>query len=147
MQDGEEWALAIREDLPARRTRRHGKPPVYFDNACTTLVPEPVVRAMDEYYAGFPGCGGARSRHWFAAEVTGRIEGDPEKGTGRHQHRRDDDGLHRPGGDQRRPQCRWGQGLSPAGHAGKGQGGAENEEVDTSDRPAFYRRAGRSCSF
>jgi cysteine desulfurase/selenocysteine lyase len=34
---------------------------------------------MNDYYTGFPGCGGARSRHWFAAEVTDRIEGNPEK--------------------------------------------------------------------
>jgi len=35
---------------------------------------------MNDYYAGFPGCGGARSRHWFAEEVTNRIEGNPDKG-------------------------------------------------------------------
>lgn len=78
--DTEKWAKAIREDFPALKTQRHGKPPIYFDNACTTLVPKQVIEASNEYYTGFPGCGGARSRHWFAEEVTSRIEGNPEKG-------------------------------------------------------------------
>ena len=78
--DRDEWGLKIREDFPALQARRHGKPPVYFDNACTTLVPEPVLRAMDDYYTAFPGCGGARSRHWFAGEITTGIEGDADKG-------------------------------------------------------------------
>jgi cysteine desulfurase/selenocysteine lyase len=70
----------VRKDFPALKKRRHGKPPVYFDNACTTLVPRQVIEAIDEYYADFPACGGGRSRYWFADEVTGRIEGNPEKG-------------------------------------------------------------------
>jgi cysteine desulfurase/selenocysteine lyase len=78
--DTEKWVKAIREDFPALKNRRNGKPPVYFDNACTTLVPRQVIKAINEYYTGFPGCGGARSRHWFAAEVTDRIEGNPDKG-------------------------------------------------------------------
>jgi len=78
--DNEKWVKTIREDFPALQSRRNGKPPIYFDNACTTLVPGPVITAMTEYYTGFPGCGGARSRHWFAEEVTSRIEGDAEKG-------------------------------------------------------------------
>jgi cysteine desulfurase/selenocysteine lyase len=84
--DDEKWVTAIREDFPALKNRRNGRPPVYLDNACTTLVPRPVLRAMDEYYTGFPGCGGARSRHWFAAEVTGRIEGNPDKGIEGSRH-------------------------------------------------------------
>jgi cysteine desulfurase/selenocysteine lyase len=35
---------------------------------------------MDDYYRRFPGCGGARSRHWFAREVNDRIEGNPDRG-------------------------------------------------------------------
>jgi cysteine desulfurase/selenocysteine lyase len=76
----EKWVEKIREDFPALQKRRNGKPPVYFDNACTTLVPRPVIDAMDDYYQGFPGCAGARSRHWFAQEVNDRIEGNEEKG-------------------------------------------------------------------
>ncbi len=74
------WVEKIREDFPSLKSQRNGKPPVYFDNACTTLVPRQVIQSMNDYYRRFPGCGGARSRHWFAREVTGRIEGDPDKG-------------------------------------------------------------------
>ena len=66
---------AIREHFPALQARQNGKPPIYFDNACTTLVPYPVIEAMNEYYCKFPGCGGGRSRYWFAAEVVKRTEG------------------------------------------------------------------------
>ncbi len=69
-----------RKDFPSLDRRRDGKPPVYLDNACTTLVPNPVIEAINEYYTEFPSCGGRRSRHWFAEEVTDRIEGNPEKG-------------------------------------------------------------------
>jgi cysteine desulfurase/selenocysteine lyase len=74
------WVEKIREDFPPLKSRRNGKPPVYFDNACTTLVPKQVIQAINDYYRRFPGCGGARSRHWFAREVADRIEGNPEKG-------------------------------------------------------------------
>jgi cysteine desulfurase/selenocysteine lyase len=74
------WVNRIREDFPSLQKRRNGKPPVYFDNACTTLVPRQVIDAINGYYSGFPGCAGARSRHWFAQEVNDRIEGNPEKG-------------------------------------------------------------------
>ena len=66
----------IRADFPALFNMRNGKMPVYFDNACTTLTPNLVIAAMQEYYLSFPGCGGRRSRHWFADEVFSRIEGD-----------------------------------------------------------------------
>lgn len=77
--DNEKWVRDIREDFPALQLRRMGRPPVYLDNACTTLVPKQVITSIEQYYTGFPGCGGARSRHWFAGEVTARIEGDPDK--------------------------------------------------------------------
>lgn len=66
----------IRKAFPALHQLRGGMPPVYLDNACTTLVPQPVIEAMDDYYSRYPACGGARSSHWFADEVTRRIEGD-----------------------------------------------------------------------
>jgi cysteine desulfurase/selenocysteine lyase len=78
--EDEKWVEKIREDFPSLQRRRDGKPPIYFDNACTKLVPEQVIQAINEYYHGFPGCGGARSRHWFSQEVNDRIEGNPEKG-------------------------------------------------------------------
>ena len=74
------WVNRIRGDFPSLQKRRNGKPPVYFDNACTTLVPRQVIDAINAYYSGFPGCAGARSRHWFAQEVNDLIEGNPEKG-------------------------------------------------------------------
>jgi cysteine desulfurase/selenocysteine lyase len=75
-----------RNDFPALEQSRNGKPPVYLDNACTSMVPKQVIDAMDEYYKGFPACGGWRSRHWFSAEVNDRIEGNPERGiTGSRQ--------------------------------------------------------------
>lgn len=69
-----------REDFPSLQELRNNRPPVYFDNACTTLVPAPVINAITEYYCKYPSCGGWRSRHWFAQEVTGRIEGNPDAG-------------------------------------------------------------------
>jgi cysteine desulfurase/selenocysteine lyase len=76
----EKWVEKIRKDFPSLQNKRNGKPPVYFDSACTTLVPQSVIDAMNEYYQDFPGCAGARSRHWFAMEVNDRIEGNEEKG-------------------------------------------------------------------
>ncbi len=69
-----------RDDFPSLERRRNEKPPVYLDNACTTLVPRQVIAAINEYYTDYPSCGGRRSHHWFAEEVTRRIEGSAEKG-------------------------------------------------------------------
>jgi cysteine desulfurase/selenocysteine lyase len=69
-----------RADFPSLKMRRNGKPPVYLDNACTTLVPTQVIEALNEYYTQYPSCNGGRSRHWFADEVTSRIEGNFDKG-------------------------------------------------------------------
>jgi cysteine desulfurase/selenocysteine lyase len=82
-----EWT---RKDFPALKNLHNGHPPVYFDNACNTLVPQQVIDAVTEYYSEFPACGEGRSRHRFAEEVTSRIEGDEEKGiTGSRQAIRD----------------------------------------------------------
>ena len=70
---------SIRADFPALKMRRNGKPPIYFDNACTTLVPRQVIESITEYYNQYPGCGEGRSQHWFAEEVSKRLEGDPEE--------------------------------------------------------------------
>ncbi len=78
--DSKDPAAECRDDFPPLARRRNGKPPVYLDNACTTLVPRIVIAAMDEYYTDFPACGGRRSHHWFAQEVTGRVEGNAERG-------------------------------------------------------------------
>jgi len=72
-----EW---VRKDFPSLQNRYDGKLPVYFDNACNTLVPQQVVDAFCAYYNEFPACGEGRSRHRFAAEVTDRIDGNPDRG-------------------------------------------------------------------
>jgi cysteine desulfurase / selenocysteine lyase len=69
---------SFRKDFPSLKQFRNSKPPVYFDNACTTLVPQSVIETINEYYIKYPGCGGSRSRHWFAGEVVRRIEGEPQ---------------------------------------------------------------------
>ncbi len=81
----EHLAESVRNDFPALNQQRNGKPPIYFDNACTTLVPGTVIDAMDQYYLGFPGCGGWRGRYWFAAEVNRYIEGDSKQAGSRRK--------------------------------------------------------------
>jgi cysteine desulfurase / selenocysteine lyase len=68
-----------REHFPALKRKRNGKPPVYLDNACTTLAPQPVIDAICKYYTDYPACGGRRSHHWFAGEVTEALDGNPGK--------------------------------------------------------------------
>jgi cysteine desulfurase / selenocysteine lyase len=65
---------AYRDDFPALANRSGRTPPVYLDSACMSLVPSPVLAAMEEYYRDFPGCAG-RSLHRFAEEVGRRYEG------------------------------------------------------------------------
>jgi len=69
-----------RENFPSLKRQRKGKPPIYLDNACTTMVPRQVIESIQEYYTEYPSCSGTRSRHWFAQEVSERIEGNPGKG-------------------------------------------------------------------
>ena len=63
----------VRADFPALRPRAGGRPPTYLDSACMSLVPSPVLEAMEEYYREFPGCAG-RSLHRFSEEVGRRYE-------------------------------------------------------------------------
>ncbi len=74
----------VRADFPALRRVRGRPSPVYLDSACMSLVPRPVLRAMEEYYADFPGCAG-RSLHRFAEEVTARFAAARE-GFSHHFH-------------------------------------------------------------
>jgi cysteine desulfurase/selenocysteine lyase len=59
----------IREDFPLLNGK---KPPVYFDNACTTLRPIQVLAKMKEYYELYPSCGG-RSHHKIGTKVTEEV--------------------------------------------------------------------------
>jgi len=63
----------FRSEFPALLPRPGRSPPVYLDSACMSLVPAPVLAAMEEYYRDFPGCAG-RSLHRFAEEVGRRYE-------------------------------------------------------------------------
>jgi cysteine desulfurase / selenocysteine lyase len=69
-----------RDHFPSLKRLRNGKPPIYLDNACTTLAPRPVIDSLARYYTDFSGCGGRRSHHWFAGEVTEWLEGNEAKG-------------------------------------------------------------------
>lgn len=59
---------ALRQDFPLL-TRPEDERPVYFDNACVTLKPEPVIQAVTEYYRDYPACG-ERSVHRLSNRVT-----------------------------------------------------------------------------
>jgi cysteine desulfurase/selenocysteine lyase len=72
------WIDKVRKDFPALNQTFQGKPLIYFDNACTSLVPGQVIASIDEYYNRYPACGGWRSRHYFARSVGSQIEGDAE---------------------------------------------------------------------
>jgi cysteine desulfurase/selenocysteine lyase len=76
----EKFPETIRADFPNLKRLRNSKPPIYFDNACTTLVPQQVIDSLNEYYSAFPACGGSRGRYWFTEEVVRRIEGDFKNG-------------------------------------------------------------------
>ena len=60
-----------RADFPALQARRDPLPPLYFDNSTVTLVPEPVLESMAEYYREYPGT--ARSTYRFANETQIRL--------------------------------------------------------------------------
>ncbi|MFH0803551.1 MAG: cysteine desulfurase [Candidatus Tagabacteria bacterium] len=60
----------IRKDFPILAG---DKPPVYFDNACMTLKPEPVIKAVEEYYREYPACAG-RSNHRLGELVNQKIK-------------------------------------------------------------------------
>ncbi len=60
----------IRQDFPLCT---QAQPLIYFDNACATLKPEPVLQAMDEYNRAFPTCGG-RSINRLGERVTAAVQ-------------------------------------------------------------------------
>jgi len=64
---------SLHRQFPALRARKDRPTPHYLDSACMSLVPTPVIAAMEEYYRDFPGCAG-RSLHRFATEVSHRFE-------------------------------------------------------------------------
>ncbi|MDD4271290.1 MAG: cysteine desulfurase [Patescibacteria group bacterium] len=62
----------IRQDFALFQKTINGQPPVYFDNACMSLKPLPVIKAINEYYNDYPACAG-RSGHKLADMVTKKV--------------------------------------------------------------------------
>jgi cysteine desulfurase / selenocysteine lyase len=63
----------IRQDFPMLQEGTGHKPIIYFDNACQTLRPKPVIEAINTYYLKSSACGG-RSMHHLAAETTRGVD-------------------------------------------------------------------------
>jgi len=63
----------IRQDFPLLQTKLRGKPIIYFDNACQTLRPQAVIKAIGSYYQNYSACGG-RSIHKLGELVTEKCE-------------------------------------------------------------------------
>jgi cysteine desulfurase/selenocysteine lyase len=59
----------IRKDFPVLERKIKKKSIIYFDNACSSLKPWQVIRAMDYYYRNLNACGGFRSSHDLSKET------------------------------------------------------------------------------
>jgi len=69
MRPNERKIIRIRDQFPALARRFNNKPVVYFDNACSSLRPRPVIDALTSYYENSAGCHG-RVDHHFGQETT-----------------------------------------------------------------------------
>lgn len=69
---------AVRQDFPILNGLMDGKALVYFDNACMSLRPRPVIEAITRYYTDLSACGG-RSNHRLANRVTIAVDEAREK--------------------------------------------------------------------
>ncbi len=67
----------IRNSFPILRSHT-GKPLIYFDNACQSLRPLPVIEAINRYYTEYPACGG-RSMHSLGKRVDEEVDKAREK--------------------------------------------------------------------
>jgi len=66
--------VRLRKDFPPLQRVFDDRPPlVYFDSACMSLKPRPVIDAVVEYYEQQGACGG-RSVHRLATEVSLRVD-------------------------------------------------------------------------
>ncbi|MHA2164656.1 MAG: aminotransferase class V-fold PLP-dependent enzyme [Candidatus Hodarchaeales archaeon] len=63
----------VRNDFPALKRERNGKPIIYCDSACMALKPKQVVDALVGYYTEYTACAG-RSPHMFSRETTKRCD-------------------------------------------------------------------------
>lgn len=62
----------IRQDFPILSKSINGRKLVYFDNACMSLKPLAVIKAINEYYYEYPACAG-RSSHKLGEIVTKKV--------------------------------------------------------------------------
>ncbi|CBW28006.1 putative selenocysteine lyase [Halobacteriovorax marinus SJ] len=62
--------MKIREDFPVYKNNKEF---LYFDNACTSLRPQQVISAMNEYYEEHPSCHN-RALHLFGVKTTKKYE-------------------------------------------------------------------------
>jgi len=63
----------VRADFPVLKRQVHGRPLVYLDNAATSQKPEPVIRALDDYYRRY-NANIHRGVHTLAEEATEAYE-------------------------------------------------------------------------
>ncbi len=63
----------VRGEFPLLRRRVHGRPLVYLDNAATTQLPEPVLRAVEEQYRLWQ-ANIHRGVYWLSEQSTARVE-------------------------------------------------------------------------
>jgi len=73
----EQDVLCIREDFPQLKRLIGEKPPIYLDNACTTLRPLPVIQAVVDHQSRTTSCHG-RAYHRFGREATEAYAGARE---------------------------------------------------------------------
>jgi cysteine desulfurase/selenocysteine lyase len=59
----------IRRDFPLLNRRLNGKRIAYFDSACQSLRPKPVIERILQYYTTLSSCGGHRSSHSLAVKT------------------------------------------------------------------------------
>lgn len=59
----------VRGDFPALAREVRGRPPIFLDNACTTLRPRPVIEAVARFQESGAACHG-RAYHRFGREAT-----------------------------------------------------------------------------
>jgi len=62
----------IRQDFPLFEKKINNKPLIYFDNACMSLKPLQIIKAINEYYCDYPACAG-RSGHKLGDMVTKKV--------------------------------------------------------------------------
>ncbi len=51
---------------------------IYFDNACMTISPYSVIKAVNEYYNKYPVCGGGRSTYSLSSRLARKIDAGRE---------------------------------------------------------------------